>query len=136
MAPQLTEAAHQLGGVLGPLAACALAFALLAALTKGGRRALADGRAAAGETRINAIMVAVDALAVSPLLSIGMAVLVGSAAAPGCSSTRRLCGRRWAAGRRWRWPSCSATSSATGATACSTAAGSGRRTPSTTATRS
>ncbi|MFI4950648.1 MAG: sterol desaturase family protein [Caulobacterales bacterium] len=83
MAPQLTEAAHQLGGVLGPLAACALAFALLAALTKGGRRALADGRAAAGETRINAIMVAVDALAVSPLLSIGMAVLVGSAAAHG-----------------------------------------------------
>jgi sterol desaturase/sphingolipid hydroxylase (fatty acid hydroxylase superfamily) len=61
---------------------CALVFATLAWLTKG-RRALADARAAAGETKINLAMVMVDTLAVSPLLAIGMAAVVGGLAAHG-----------------------------------------------------
>lgn len=86
MAPQLTEAAgrivDQFARAAGPLALAALVFAVLALVTKG-RRALADARAAAGETRINAIMVVIDTLAVGPVLSVGMAIVVGSLASHG-----------------------------------------------------
>ncbi|HEX4709053.1 sterol desaturase family protein [Phenylobacterium sp.] len=102
MASHLTEAVGRLTqplvAVLGPLAVCALVFAGLAWLAKG-PRALADARAAAGETKINAAMVAVDALAVGPLLAIGMAAVVGGLTTYGLQlDTARL----WA----WlgRWP--------------------------------
>lgn len=106
MASQLTETmgrlAQPLAAVLWPLAVCALAFAALAWLTKG-RRALADARAAAGETKINAVMVAVDALAVGPVLAIGMAAVVGGLATHGLQlDTAPL----WA--RIGRWPTAAA----------------------------
>jgi sterol desaturase/sphingolipid hydroxylase (fatty acid hydroxylase superfamily) len=86
LAPQLTEALGRLikpfAGVIGPMMVCALVFAALAWLTKG-RRALADARAAAGETRINLAMVMVDTLAVGPALAVGMAAAVGTLAAYG-----------------------------------------------------
>ena len=87
MAPHLTEAlgrtVQPLIAVIGPLMACALAFAALALLTKGWRGALAGARAAAAETKINAAMVAVDALAVGPLLTIGVAAVIGAVASHG-----------------------------------------------------
>ena len=86
MASQLTEAAgrivDQLARAAGPLAVAALVFAVLALVTKG-RRALAAARAAAGETRLTAIMVVIATLAISPVLSVGMAILVGSLASHG-----------------------------------------------------
>lgn len=82
MTPHLTEVAGRIAqpfmGVLTPMIACALAFAVLAWLTKGWRGAIAGARAAAGETRINAVMAAVDALAVGPILAIGTAAVVGA----------------------------------------------------------
>jgi sterol desaturase/sphingolipid hydroxylase (fatty acid hydroxylase superfamily) len=57
-------------------------FAALAWATKG-RRALADAQAALPESRINLTMVAVDTLALSPLLTAGMAALVGGITAHG-----------------------------------------------------
>ena len=97
----LTDAIGAIAGpfaaVLGPLAACALVFAALAWLTKG-RRAFADARAAAAETRINAIMVAVDTLAVGPMLAVGVAVVVGGLAAHGL---RLETGGVWASIGRW-----------------------------------
>ena len=87
MAPHLTEAlgriVHPLAAMIGPLMACALAFAALAWLTKGWRGALASARAAAGETRINAVMAAVDALAVAPILAVGTAAVIGALTAHG-----------------------------------------------------
>jgi len=83
---QLTEAlgrlVRPLADVIGPLALCAVVFAGLAWLTKG-RRSLADARAAAGETRINLTIALVDALAVGPVLAVGMAVLVAGLGARG-----------------------------------------------------
>lgn len=99
---QLTEALGRLirplADVIGPLTVCAVVFAALAWVTKG-RRSLADARAAAGQTRINLTIVAVDALAVGPMLALGMAVVVGAVTAQGLQlDTARL----WA----WlgRWP--------------------------------
>jgi sterol desaturase/sphingolipid hydroxylase (fatty acid hydroxylase superfamily) len=99
---QLTEAIGRLvkplADVAGPLAVCAILFAALAWVTKG-RRALADARAAAGQTRINLTLAVVDALAVGPVLAVGMALLVGALGARGWQlDTSRL----WA----WlgRWP--------------------------------
>ncbi len=106
MAPPLTEALGRLirpfADVIGPMMACAVIFAALAWLTKG-RRALADARAAAGETRINLAMVMVDTLAVGPVLVIGMATAAGALTAYGLQlDTARL----WA----WmgRWPTVAA----------------------------
>ncbi|HEY3949470.1 sterol desaturase family protein [Phenylobacterium sp.] len=87
MAPHLTEALRRVVQPLidqaGPLLACALAFAALAWLTKGWRDALRSARAAAGEARINATMVVVDAIATGPLLAIGVAVVVSTLASRG-----------------------------------------------------
>jgi sterol desaturase/sphingolipid hydroxylase (fatty acid hydroxylase superfamily) len=87
MAPQLTEAAGRivqpLAATIGPMILCALAFAALAWLTKGLRGALAGAKAAAGETKINAIMVVVDTLAVAPLLTVGVAAVIGGIASHG-----------------------------------------------------
>jgi sterol desaturase/sphingolipid hydroxylase (fatty acid hydroxylase superfamily) len=78
--PHLTEALGRLiapfADVAGPLMATALVFAALAWLTKG-RQAIADARAATGQVRINAVISAVDILAVGPFLAVGMAALVG-----------------------------------------------------------
>ena len=79
----LERLAQPFAAVIGPLMACAVAFALLAWLTKGWRGAVAGARAAAGETRINAVMVTVDALAVAPVLSVAVAALIGALAAHG-----------------------------------------------------
>ena len=83
---------------IGPLMVCALIFAALAWFTKG-RRAIADARAAAGETRINAVIVAVDTIAVGPMLAIGVAAVVGGLATHGLQLDSA---RLWA----WigRWP--------------------------------
>src|SRR5258707_15157054 len=87
MAPNLTEAAGRilqpLGAPAGPLVACALAFVALAWLTKGWRGALAGARAAVGETKINAVMVAIDAVAVGPVLTVGVAAAIGAVASHG-----------------------------------------------------
>jgi sterol desaturase/sphingolipid hydroxylase (fatty acid hydroxylase superfamily) len=101
MASHVTEAlgrlVRPLADVIGPLMICAVVFAALAWLTKG-RRALADGRAAVGETRINLAMVTVDAVAVGPVMAIGMATVVGALAAHGLQlDTARL----WASIGRW-----------------------------------
>jgi sterol desaturase/sphingolipid hydroxylase (fatty acid hydroxylase superfamily) len=101
LAPPLTEALGRLiqpfADVIGPMMACALAFAALAWLTKG-RRALADARAASGETRINLAMMVVDTLAVSPVLAVVMAAVAGALAAYGLQlDTARL----WAGIGRW-----------------------------------
>lgn len=100
--PHLSEAIGRIVGpliaVLGPLMLCALAFAALALLTKGRHAAIASARAAAGETRINAVMVAVDAVAVGPVLSLAIAVPLGAMAARGLHlDTDTL----WAAMGRW-----------------------------------
>ena len=102
MAQQLTEAVgrivQQFAAVLGPLTACALVFATLAWLIKGRRRALADARGAAGETRINAVMVAVDTIAVGPVLAVGVATVVGALGSYGLQlHTTRL----WTLIGRW-----------------------------------
>ena len=102
MAQQLTEAVgrivQQFAAVLGPTTACALVFATLAWLIKGRRRALADARGAAGETRINAVMVAVDTVAVGPLLAVGVATVVGGLGSYGLElDTARL----WTLIGRW-----------------------------------
>ena len=101
MAPQLTEALGRViqpfADVIGPMMACAAVFGALAWLTKG-RRALADARAAAGETRINLAMVLVDALAVGPVLAVGMGAAAGALAVYGLQlDTARL----WAWMGRW-----------------------------------
>jgi sterol desaturase/sphingolipid hydroxylase (fatty acid hydroxylase superfamily) len=102
MAPHLTEAAGRifqpLAALAGPLAGCALAFAALAWITKGWRGALAGARAAAGETKITAIMIIVDTLAISPLLSVGIAVAVGAVASHGLQLDSA---RLWAGMGRW-----------------------------------
>jgi len=49
------------------LAVCAVVFALLAVAVKG-RRSLKDARQAAGETRVNLTILAIDRLAVAPLI--------------------------------------------------------------------
>ncbi len=102
MAPHLTEAAARIAqpflSVLTPMIACALAFAALAWLTKGWRSALAGARAAAGETRINAIMAAVDALAVGPILTVGTAAVIGGLTAHGLHIDSS---RLWAWMGRW-----------------------------------
>jgi sterol desaturase/sphingolipid hydroxylase (fatty acid hydroxylase superfamily) len=81
MSPQLREIAGRLlqpfAEAAGPLVGCALVFAALAWLTKG-RRAIVDARAAAGETKINAVISAVDTIAVDPLLAVGMAAVVAA----------------------------------------------------------
>jgi sterol desaturase/sphingolipid hydroxylase (fatty acid hydroxylase superfamily) len=56
--------------VLLQLLLCAGAFLALAIALKGLNRALADGKAAAEETRINAILSAVDQVTVTPLLTV------------------------------------------------------------------
>ncbi len=106
MAPHLTDAASRLitpfASAIGPLMACAVAFAVLAWVTKG-RAALADARAAAGETKINIVMVMIDTVAVGPVLAIGMALVVGALGSWGLQlDTARL----WA----WlgRWPTVAA----------------------------
>jgi sterol desaturase/sphingolipid hydroxylase (fatty acid hydroxylase superfamily) len=102
MAPQLTEAVgrvlHPLAVIAGPLAVCALVFAALAWITKGWRGALAGARAAGGETKINAIMVVVDALAVGPLLTVGVATVIGAVASHGLQLDSS---RLWAGMGRW-----------------------------------
>lgn len=101
MAPHLTEAAGRLAQsfvpVLGPLIACALAFAGLAWLTKG-RRALDDARAALPDARINLAMMLVDVVAVAPLLALAMSVATSALAAHGLQLES---GRLWAAIGRW-----------------------------------
>jgi len=101
MAPHLTEAAGRLaqtfGPVIGPLIACALAFAGLAWLTKG-RRALEDARAALPGVRINLAMMLIDLVAVAPLLALAMSVATGALAAHGLQLDS---GRLWAAIGRW-----------------------------------
>jgi len=81
MAPQLTanltRLGHEFAGALLVLAGCAAAFALLAFLTKG-RRAIDDARAAAGETRTNLIIDAIDGLAVAPVIAVLMAAIGGA----------------------------------------------------------
>jgi sterol desaturase/sphingolipid hydroxylase (fatty acid hydroxylase superfamily) len=107
MAPHLTEAVGRilqpLGAAAGPMIACALAFAALAWLTKGWRGALAGARAAAGETKINAVMVVIDALAVGPVLTVGVAAVIGAVASHGLQLDSA---RLWA----WmgRWPTVAA----------------------------
>jgi len=98
----LLDVANQIfapfASAIGPLMACAFVFAVLAWLTKG-RAALADAKAAAGETKINLIMVLIDTVAVGPFLAVGMALLVGRLGAHGLQlDTTRL----WT----WlgRWP--------------------------------
>jgi sterol desaturase/sphingolipid hydroxylase (fatty acid hydroxylase superfamily) len=87
MASQLTEVLGRIGEPLAavsvPLAACALAFAALAWLTKGWRGALTGARAAAGETKINLVMSAVDTLAISPILAVVSATVIGGLTARG-----------------------------------------------------
>jgi sterol desaturase/sphingolipid hydroxylase (fatty acid hydroxylase superfamily) len=61
-----------LAAALGALAVCAVFFAALSRIVKP-RRWLADARAAAGETRINAVLSLVDQLTVTPLLALGIA---------------------------------------------------------------
>jgi sterol desaturase/sphingolipid hydroxylase (fatty acid hydroxylase superfamily) len=102
MGPHLTEAAGRivqpLADMLTPLFACALAFAALAWLTKGWRGAMASARAAAGETKINIVMAAVDALAVGPILAVGTAAVVGGLTAHGLHVDSS---RLWAWMGRW-----------------------------------
>ncbi|MBS0334131.1 MAG: sterol desaturase family protein [Proteobacteria bacterium] len=103
MAPQLIEALERTAQPLvaegRPLAVCALAFAVLAWLTKGWRGALGGARAAAGETRINLVIVAVDAIVTGPWLTVGAAILLDALARHGLHlQTTPL----WA--RVGRWP--------------------------------
>jgi sterol desaturase/sphingolipid hydroxylase (fatty acid hydroxylase superfamily) len=92
-----------LADVLAPMVVCALAFAALAWLTKGWRGAISGARAAAGETRINAVMVVVDTIAISPLLALGSAAVIGGLTAHGLHLDS---GPLWA----WmgRWPTLAA----------------------------
>jgi sterol desaturase/sphingolipid hydroxylase (fatty acid hydroxylase superfamily) len=87
MTPHLTEAlarlATPLAAVIGPLAISAAVFAALACVTKGPRTAFADARAAAGETRINAIISAIDIIAVGPMATVCIATAVGLLASYG-----------------------------------------------------
>ena len=62
---------------VGVLAALAVVFAVVAYLVKG-KQAFADARAAAGETRINVILSAVDQLAVSPVVAALLAFAAAS----------------------------------------------------------
>jgi sterol desaturase/sphingolipid hydroxylase (fatty acid hydroxylase superfamily) len=103
MTPYLMEALGRLSapfvGVVGPLMITAAVFAALAWLTKGRVKAIADARAAAGETRTNAVIAVVDTFAIGPLLSVGMAALVGGLVSHGLQlDTARLWG--WMG----RWP--------------------------------
>lgn len=70
----LAKDARELGEALAGLAIATLIFGALAWAVKG-RRSLADARAAAGETRINAIISVVDQVAVSPLITLFIAWL-------------------------------------------------------------
>ena len=87
MTPYLTEVASRIVqpfvGVLAPMIACALGFAALACLTKGSRGALAGARAAAGQTRINLVMSAIDTVAIGPILAVGSAAVIGGLTAHG-----------------------------------------------------
>lgn len=60
---------------LGLLALCAVFFAVLALLVKG-RKAFADARAAAGETRINLILTLLGQLTVAPLVALFILALI------------------------------------------------------------
>lgn len=62
---------------VGVLILLAVFFAALAWLVKG-KQAFADARAAAGETRINLILSAIDQLAVSPIVTLLLAAAAGS----------------------------------------------------------
>jgi sterol desaturase/sphingolipid hydroxylase (fatty acid hydroxylase superfamily) len=62
---------------VGVLVMLAVFFAVLAWLVKG-KQAFADARAAAGETRINLILSAIDQLAVSPIVSLLLVAAAGS----------------------------------------------------------
>ena len=75
----LRSSVLQIPGVIVSLFLCAAAFLALAIAVKGARRALTDGRAAAEETRINAILSAVDQFTVAPALTL-MAAAAGLAA--------------------------------------------------------
>ncbi|HSV04171.1 MAG TPA: sterol desaturase family protein [Phenylobacterium sp.] len=70
----LAKDARAFLGALETLALAALVFAALAWAVKG-RRSLADAKAAAGETRINAVLSALDQLAVSPIVALFIAWL-------------------------------------------------------------
>jgi sterol desaturase/sphingolipid hydroxylase (fatty acid hydroxylase superfamily) len=87
MAPHLTEALGRLAApfaeVVVPMTICATVFAALAWLTKGRRAAVADVRAAVGETRINGVIWAIDIVAVGPILAVGIAAAVGVLASYG-----------------------------------------------------
>jgi sterol desaturase/sphingolipid hydroxylase (fatty acid hydroxylase superfamily) len=76
----LAKDLHGLVHALVGIGVSAAAFAALAVAVKG-RRALADARAAAGETRINAILSGVDQLAVSPVIGLMIAGLSAAAVA-------------------------------------------------------
>jgi len=70
------------------LAACGVAFGLLALWVKGRRRAVADARAARGEARINLVMAVADRIAVTPVIAAlvaGAVVLAREAGFPGAS---------------------------------------------------
>jgi sterol desaturase/sphingolipid hydroxylase (fatty acid hydroxylase superfamily) len=74
MTSQLTkafgDAVQQIPGVGMQLSLCGLLFFALAVALKGFAGAMASGRAAAGETRINAILSLVDQVTVGPLLTV------------------------------------------------------------------
>jgi sterol desaturase/sphingolipid hydroxylase (fatty acid hydroxylase superfamily) len=70
----LTSDLKGLYAAIVSLAACTVFFATLARLVKPGRW-LADAKAAAGETRINAVLSVVDQLTVTPLLGLLIAWL-------------------------------------------------------------
>lgn len=71
----LRAAAGKFAHDLGLLALCAVFFAALALLVKG-RAAIADARAAAGETRINLIVTLLGQLVVGPLVALFILALM------------------------------------------------------------
>ncbi len=72
----LQARAIEIGKDLAELGAIAVWFFLLALVVKKGK-AIADARAAAEQTRINFIIMAVDGLLISPLIALMIATLVG-----------------------------------------------------------
>ncbi len=71
-------ALEPIGHTVGVLLVLAFVFFAIAYLVKGPDKALADARAAAGETRINMILSAFDQLLVSPLVALLLAAAAGA----------------------------------------------------------
>lgn len=70
LAEFLAKDAREFLQALEGIAIAAVAFAALAWMVKGRQRSFDDARAAAGETRINAILSVIDQLLVSPLIGL------------------------------------------------------------------